>query len=110
VFSDAPVPQVKIEQIKRDNTVLPQDAESSSMSNVSMQILGGFIAAIGCAAVAIAFVALNAATLGVAGLVVAGLGVASVLAGVGLFAIGTYKTCQTSPNEHQELSGDFACQ
>ena len=37
--------------------------------NISMQVLGGFMAAVGCAAVATAFILLNAATFGVAGLV-----------------------------------------
>lgn len=67
-------------------------------SNTSMQILGGFIAAIGSAAVATAFVALNAATFGIAGLVAAGLGVAAILGGVGLFAAGTYKQYQSKPD------------
>jgi len=64
-----------------------------------MQVLGGFMAALGCAAVATAFVLLNAATFGIPGLIVAGLGVASILAGVGLFAAGTYKKRQGTPND-----------
>ena len=64
----------------------------------NMQILGGFIAAIGIAAVATAFVALNAATFGIAGLVVAGLGAVAILGGVGLFAVGTCKKYQSTPD------------
>lgn len=67
---------------------------SSPMMNISMQVLGGFMAVVGCAAVAAAFILLNAATFGTVGLVVAGLGVAAVLSGVGLFATGTYKNRQ----------------
>ena len=73
-------------------------APSTMLSNTSMQVLGGFIAAIGVAAVAVAFVALNAATFGLAGLIVAGLGVATILGGVGLFAAGTYKKYQSTPD------------
>lgn len=69
---------------------------STPFSNTSMQVLGGFIAVIGAAAVAVAFVALNAATLGLAGLIVAGSGSAAILGGVGLFAAGTYKKCQST--------------
>ncbi|HBD7476101.1 TPA: hypothetical protein KKX77_002628 [Legionella pneumophila] len=64
---------------------------ASSMSNISMMVLGGFIAAAGIAAVAIAFTVLNAATFGITGLLVAGIGSGAVLAGVGLFASGAYK-------------------
>lgn len=71
-------------------------APSTILSYTSMQVLGGFIAAIGVAAVAVAFVALNAATFGLAGLIVAGLGAAAILGGVGLFAAGTYKKYQSS--------------
>lgn len=74
----------------------PTLAPSTPFSNTSMQILGGFIAALGVAAIATAFVALNAATLGIAGLVVAGFGVAALLGGVGLFAAGTYKKHQST--------------
>ncbi|MBA3536589.1 MAG: hypothetical protein H0T84_08265 [Tatlockia sp.] len=65
------------------------------LSNITMQILGGFIAAAGIAAIATAFVALNAATFGLAGLITAGVGVALLLGGLGLFATGTYRSCQT---------------
>ncbi|CEG56571.1 hypothetical protein [Legionella fallonii] len=73
-----------------------QEENSSSISNISMMVLGGFIAAAGIAAVAIAFTVLNAATFGIAGLVVAGIGVAAVLSGVGLFATGAHKNKNTT--------------
>lgn len=69
---------------------------SSNERNISMMVLGGFIAAAGIAAVAIAFAVLNATTFGVAGLVVAGVGIATVMSGIGLFATGTNKNRQTT--------------
>lgn len=63
-----------------------------------MQVLGGFMAVVGCAAVATAFVFLNAATFGIPGLILAGLGVASILTGVGLFAAATYSNRHEKPN------------
>ncbi|MCL9682755.1 hypothetical protein [Legionella maioricensis] len=71
---------------------------SDPMMNIGMQVLGGFIALVGCAAVTTAFVLLNAATFGIPGLIVAGLGVAFVLGGVGLFARGTSQKNQTEPD------------
>ncbi len=83
-------------------------AHSSSTTNISMMVLGGFIAAVGVAAVAIAFTLLNAATFGIAGLVVAGTGAAAVLSGLGLFAAGAYRNRQTTaPDESLELSGNL---
>jgi hypothetical protein len=75
---------------------LPKES-SSSLSNINMQVLGGFMAALGCAAVATAFVLLNAATFGIPGLIVAGLG--AVLSVVGLFAASTYENKQEKPKE-----------
>ena len=72
-----------------------------------MQVLGGFMAVVGCAAVATAFILLNAATLGVAGLIVAG-GLATIFAGVGLFAAGSYKNRQYIPNDSLEDSANLA--
>ncbi|PWY54026.1 hypothetical protein DGG96_19175 [Legionella qingyii] len=68
-------------------------------SNISMQILGGFMAVVGAAAVVVAFVVLNAATFGIAGLITAGIGIAAALSGVGLFATGTYRNCQSAPDQ-----------
>ena len=75
---------------------------ASSTMNISMQVLGGFMAVLGCAAVAVAFVVLNAATFGTAGLVVAGIGLSSALLGVGLFATGTFKN-RKKPEEDESL-------
>ncbi len=75
---------------------------SSSEQNISMQILEGFIAVLGCAAVAIGFTVLNAATLGIAGLVLTSLGAAAVLGGIGLFS---YKHSKTSNHQSTSLIG-----
>ena len=65
----------------------PEHSNPSSLSDISMHILSGFIIAIGAAAVAIAFAALNAAALSTVGLAVAGTGIATMLVGFGvLFA------------------------
>lgn len=60
--------------------------ETQKHSFISMHILSGFMAVVGCAAVALAFLAFNASTFGIPGLIVAGLGVGMLLTGVGLFA------------------------
>jgi hypothetical protein len=57
------------------------------LSGISMQILGGFLSALGIAAVSIAFAALNLATFGTSGLVVGMLGLISLGTGVGFFAV-----------------------
>ena len=84
----------KLKGLSFENVVnaeyLQSDASSYVSTNFkldySLQILSGFIAAIGIAAVAVAFAVLNAATLGTAGLVVAAIGAtALILGGVGLF-------------------------
>ena len=66
--------------------------QNSCCSGLCMQILGGFISALGIASVAVAFVALNAATLGII------LGGVSILVGIGLFAAGMAKSC-SNPEE-----------
>jgi len=73
-----------------------EETNSLSMSNISMMVLGGFIAVAGIAAIAVAFTVLNAATLGIPGLFLAGAGIAAVLTGCGLFAYNINK--QTTPN------------
>lgn len=100
------------EQNKNTEINLPQteDMPISSPMNISMMVLGGFIAAAGIAAVAIAFTVLNAATFGIAGLVVAVVGAAAALSGVGLFATGAYKNRQTTSDESLSFSGTFAHQ
>ena len=87
-----------------------EDTCSPSTVNISMMVLGGFIAFVGIAAVAIAFTVLNAATFGAAGIVVASVGAAAVLSGVGLFATGAYKNRQTSPDDSLDFSQDLAYQ
>ncbi|WP_133131228.1 ankyrin repeat domain-containing protein [Legionella yabuuchiae] len=61
------------------------------LGNISMMILGGFIAAVGISAVAIAFTVLNVDTFETAGITLATMGVATTLSGVGLFAAGAHK-------------------
>lgn len=95
--------QIKTQEQKQNLVNTPSRAEDTSSTptwNISMMVLGGFIAAAGIAAVAIACTLLNAASFGIAGLVLAGLGVAAALTGVGLFASGAYKKSHhTGANE-----------
>jgi uncharacterized RDD family membrane protein YckC len=81
-----------------------KESNSSSTGDISMMVLGGFIAVLGIAAVAIAFTLLNAATLGIAGLVVAGVGVVATLAGVGLFASGARNKSQPDADSSIEVT------
>lgn len=81
---------------------LPTPQNSSSSCDISMQILGGFMAVLGAAAIALALVA---PIIGIAGLVMTGVGTAAVLAGIGLFAVGSLKKCEPdSPTNHAGLS------
>lgn len=93
------------EEMLQRNLNSPKESNSSSVGDISMMVLGGFIAAAGIAAVAIAFTLLNAATFGIAGLITAGVGVAATLAGVGLFAGGAhkYKQSEAAPSNEAEL-------
>lgn len=80
------------------------------MSNISMMILNGFIAALGIATVIIAFTLLDAVTFGIAGLVIAGTGVVATLAGgYGFFATGinrnNEKNSDESLNKHEAQLG-----
>jgi hypothetical protein len=70
-------------------------------NNISMMVLGGFIAVVGVAVVALAFILLNAATGGITGLVIAGIGTAAALSGIGLFAFGSQGNNQ--PNSQDTL-------
>lgn len=54
-------------------------------NDISMQLWGLLIAAVGISAIAVAFTVLNAATFGLPGVVVAGIGLATTLVGFGLF-------------------------
>jgi hypothetical protein len=74
----------------------------TSNSSLSMQILSGFIAALGVAAVAAAFVALNAAALSIPGVVVAAIGLtASTLGTIGLFKYAPQTSAAN--NDHEVL-------
>lgn len=93
-----------ISALEEDTLDVPQgrpdlERNSPSMTNISMVVLGGFIAAAGIAAVAIAFTVLNAATLGIPGLVTAAIGAAAVLSGIGLFATELSKSRNTIPRD-----------
>ena len=79
-------------------------AMKNNHSPISMMVLGGFISALGVAAVALAFIALNASTFGIAGVAMTATGAAAALAGVGVFAVGAYKS-KGKPDEPEPLSG-----
>ena len=73
------------------NAVKPSQtdkAPASSILNISMMVLGGFIAAAGALMVAVAFLVLNAATFGGAGMAV--IGASALLSGMGIFASASY--------------------
>lgn len=76
--------------------------QNSCCSGIGMQILGGFIAALGVTAVAVAFVVLEASTLGLAGVILALIGGASILVGTGLFVKGVVDSCSIveEPDPH----------
>ncbi len=82
-----------------------QTVEKNSLStaNISMMVLGGFIAAVGISVVAIAFTVLNASTFGISGLVVAGFGVACTLSSLGLFSCSSDKDCQITKGDSSRL-------
>lgn len=63
--------------------------ETTSFTSISMQVISGFMVALGVAAIAIAFSLLNAATLGTAGVAVAATGLVSLVAGCGLFKLSS---------------------
>ncbi|MGC1182344.1 hypothetical protein [Legionella sp.] len=86
-----------LEKIQYQDQAFPMETtnDNSSFSNLSMQILGGFMTVLGAAAIAVAFTVLNAATFGITGLVMAGIGAAVTLSGVGLFAVGSLKKCES---------------
>lgn len=88
--------QADIDKKAKAQPPQPEATHSSSTTNISMMVFGGFIAAIGITAVAVAFTLLNAATLGLAGLVVAGIGVTAALTGLGLFATAACRGCKTT--------------
>jgi len=97
----------KLEEVAARDTELseePVHSDSSSLSNVSMTVLNGFIVAVGIAAVAVAFTVLNAAALSMAGVAVAGTGVAAILVGFGMFAREATPASDMLNDEEQDLS------
>lgn len=89
-------------QVEAKEDTINKTQSNPSFSNLSMQVLGGFMAALGVAAVACAFVVLNAATMGMTGLIIAGAGFASSLAGVGLFSYASLRNNASKSNEMVE--------
>ncbi|MCL9684546.1 hypothetical protein [Legionella maioricensis] len=88
----------------QQNTTFNENADAIAMADLSMMVIGGFIAAAGMLAVVIAFAVLNAATFGIPGVVVASVGIAASLSGMGLFAAGGCRGCQA----HSEPSFDIS--
>lgn len=76
--------QAVFENLKTGNH--EKKVDDSSDKTLNMQILGGFITALGVAAVAIAFAALNAAGLAMPGVLLAGFGVGVTLLGASIFS------------------------
>jgi hypothetical protein len=82
----------------QEPAVTPQrKIDVSHNSNISMQILSGFMITLGTAAVAIAFTLLNAASFGLSGLLTVGIGAAVTLSGIGLFAVNKVHLCESKP-------------
>ena len=66
--------------------LITRDISNKSEESLPLQVLSGFIVALGIAAVAVAFLVLQAASGGVFGAVVAGIGAAAMLSGgIGFF-------------------------
>jgi hypothetical protein len=91
---------VEATYISAEGTNISRNLQSNYSLN--MQILSGFIAALGVAAVAAAFVALNAAALSIPGVVVAAIGLtAATLGTVGLFKYAPQTSAAN--NDHEVL-------
>lgn len=93
-----PVRAMSKSRLKSSQT---EETNSLLMDNMSMMVLGGFIAAVGIAAIAIAFTLLNAATLALPGVVLAGIGAALTV--MGLFASAN-RNSQTNPENSLDFS------
>jgi hypothetical protein len=95
-----------IKQLTQTKDRQPEQAEvdinSSSINNISLIALSGFIAVLGITAVAIAFTVLNVATFGIPGIVVTTIGITLALSGMGLFAASAYKNRQKK-DENSEV-------
>lgn len=83
-----------LDDFPQEHRPLVEESSSCSLANISMMVLGGFIAAVGISAVALALVTVtvNPLTFGLT----IGLGSAAILAGLGLFAVGAYRTAKAS--------------
>lgn len=76
---------------------LTQTQKQTSSASIALQVLGGFIAALGIATIAIAFAALNTATLASsATLITVAAGTAMLLTGGGLFKLGRDQAAEAS--------------
>lgn len=93
-----------IEIEARTLNVTTLDLSQTIDTNISMQILGGFIAALGVAAIAIAFTILNAAMLGIPGVALAVSGVVMTLIGYGVFSLNQSVNESTTTLELQGTS------
>lgn len=86
---DAAVAKARAENTvakKKFDKIMGIEKNEVEESITNMQILGGFIAALGVAAVAIAFVALNAGGFAMPGVVLAGFGCGSTYVGYSIFS------------------------
>lgn len=77
---------------------------NASINNISMMVLGSFIAIAGIATIALTFTLLNLSTLGGFGIIAASIGVATSLSGLGLFAAGIFKAKPLSHDESLNAS------
>jgi len=80
----------------KDEPDEPEEEIKPAISNsMKMQILGGFVAALGIAAVAVGLVFLSASTFGAA--LAVGIGVAAILTGVGIFSYDSIINAASTP-------------
>jgi len=85
-------------------TISEHGSEAPFMTPFNMQVLSGFMMALGTAAIAIAFSLLNAATLGAAGVVVASVGLVSLVAGCGFFKVASDYSSSEDPSLPEALA------
>lgn len=93
-------PQAHIQSTREPDKEQEQEQEQNTI--LSLQILGGFIAALGAATVAVAFLVFNAAALAVTGITLACIGAGTTLVGYSLFAKGSQSSTSDSTSG-QEL-------
>ena len=87
-----------------DDTNDPTPKAGALFSELTMQVLGGFMVVLGVVAVAAAFTVLHTVTLGGIGVVVGGIGLAVLLKGCGLFNVG-YDQNHVDQYQQQVFSG-----